>query len=266
MMTWRSESIRRFRDDAVVWRAYHPEWWSLLIALAAWGWLLGNADVQRVVWLGDVVTASWPRFLLDSVFAPLCSSVNNPSAGFDQRWLGWLLMVVAMMFPGQVNSVRLTAFASFDQRRHLAVSEFLLGYLGVWATVGAAGLALSIQFAQTNLSLAALVLLICGWELTRTKRRAWMQCHRVPIVRPAGHAADLSCLRWGVVQGIGCVGSCWALMLPMLLPNHPPLMMWLAFVLVMLQRFLIDPAGRRYRFVVVAVAIMAAIHLTGSPP
>ena len=262
MLIWRSESIQRFRDDAVVWRACHPEWWSLLMALAAWGWLLGNADLQRVVWLGDVATASWPRFLLDSVFAPLCASVNDPSTGFDQRWLAWLLMVVAMMFPSQVNAVRLTAFASFDQRRHLAVSEYLLGYLGVWATVGAAGLAMSIQFAQVKLPLAALVLLICGWELTNTKRRAWMQCHRVPILRSAGHAADLSCLKWGVVQGIGCVGSCWVLMLPMLLPNHPPLMMWLAFALVTLQRFLIDPAGRRYRFVVAVVAIIAAIHLT----
>lgn len=263
-MTWKSESIQRYRDQAVVWRVCHPEWWPLLLAAVAWGWLLGNADLQRMVWLSDVAIASWQRFLLESVFAPLCSAVNNPGNSFALRWLGWELMVVAMMFPGLTNSVRLTAFASFAQRRQVAVLEFLVGYLGVWAMAGAVGLALSTRFAQVNIPWAALVLLFCGWELTQTKRRAWMQCHRAPILLPTGHAADLSCLRWGVVQGAGCVGSCWAFMLPMVLPNHPPLMMWLAFALVLLQRLLIDPAGRRYRFFIIGVAALAAIQLTAS--
>ncbi len=48
----------------------------------------------------------------------------------------WMLMVVAMMFPLVIGSVRTVAARSLWRRRHRAIAGFLTGYAGAWFLVG----------------------------------------------------------------------------------------------------------------------------------
>ena len=66
----------------------------------------------------------------------LARSAACHQLSFWADWQRWLLMVVAMMLPLMLPSVRWTAERSFRARERRAMAGYLLGYLAPWAILG----------------------------------------------------------------------------------------------------------------------------------
>lgn len=172
------------RMRRLVW--HHPEWWALGLALCAWAVLIaanvGEDGTER---------AEAHQHLVDSIGSSLLVGIAH-----------WQLMVMAMMLPVVVPSLRVAAFRSLWRRRHRAVAGFLVGYLAVWAL---AGLAVSCLLAwvpglthawQSEAAAGAFFLAAC-WQWSRIKQRALVACHRTIPLSPSGSRADRDCIVFG---------------------------------------------------------------------
>jgi predicted metal-binding membrane protein len=199
------------------WAASHPEWWGLTLSVAAWFTLLLGASRDEM---------------------PLCTS--TPQSPFPDAFFDWTLMTLAMMPPLVVLSIRHVGFRSPGNRRHLAIGEFLIGYLGVWIAIGtiflvvvslvAAGPAFTTDRRIVTAAAYGAAIL---WQFTPLKRRALWRCHRiVPIAIESWHA-DMCCLRFGIGTGLDCLASCWLMMtVPLFAQHSAPVMACLQAAMV----------------------------------
>ena len=150
----------------------------------------------------------------------------------------WLLMTVAMMGPVALVGVRHTALNSLQWRRGRAVAEFSTGYLAVWAAVGAAAIAAAeAKPLPRDVGLSVVLTGAAAWELSAAKRRVSRACHR-PLPLPLyGWPAERGALVFGLRQGVACVGTCWGLMLTMVVvPGAHLLWMTALTCLIAMQR------------------------------
>ena len=67
------------------------------------------------------------------------------------------------------------------------------------------------RMAASGFVLAAL------WQLPPVKRRALRRCHRTFPLTLTGWGAHRDCFVHGTGYGMGCIGSCWAMMLGLML-------------------------------------------------
>jgi predicted metal-binding membrane protein len=141
----------------------------------------------------------------------------------------WLLMTVAMMGPVALVGIRHTGLNSLRWRRGRAVAEFSAGYLAVWTVIGVAALAAaeSTTPLTSDLRLAAVLAGAVAWELSAAKRRASRACHRPTPLPLYGWPAERGALLFGLRQGTSCVGTCWCLMLTMVVVPGAHLL-WMA--------------------------------------
>jgi predicted metal-binding membrane protein len=237
------------------WAKVHPEWWALTVSLAAWAVMLGPGPVSGL----------WPLCL---------SPAPDRGVGFldtlHGAWrsgaltgmlFGWVMMTLAMMPPLAVSQIRHVAVRSFATRRNRAVAAFLGGMAGVWLLIGVIGM-MVLGGAPVALSghpeVAA-----AAWQLGPMKRAALLRCHRTVPLAAAGWRANWDCLRYGLTHGLGCVGSCWALMLAMTLASHRPVAGLCIQVVALAER-----RSRRPRFELSALAlgICALMSLVGLEP
>jgi predicted metal-binding membrane protein len=193
----------RLIKPVVAWAARHPEWWALAISLAAWLCFI-------LVAFDDGM--------------PLCTGA--PSSRLLGVFFDWMLMTLAMMPPLVVPSVRHVGFRSLRDRRHVAIAEFLAGYLGIWLATGYVLLILFFAFDAVSFGTGHGIVAIAAygaailWQLTPLKQRALWRCHRTVPLSLESWRADVSCLRFGVSIGFDCFSSCWLLMvLPLLMPH-----------------------------------------------
>jgi predicted metal-binding membrane protein len=129
----------------------------------------------------------------------------------------WGLMLAAMMAPALVAPVGHVYLHSFAKRRVWLAVLFLIGYAAVWMAAGYVLLALvrvvrSLATEPRLLALGALAL-AAAWQCSPSKQRCLNRCHERREVAAFGAAADIGALRFGLRDGMWCVGSCWALML-----------------------------------------------------
>jgi predicted metal-binding membrane protein len=172
-------------------------------------------------------------------------------------------MVLAMMLPATLPTVRAVSLRSMWDRRYQAPAIFLSAYILIWAAVGAIALA-AWRIAgfqhSVNPAAAAGVMLVVGavWQLTPQHNRFLKRCHRTLPLGARGYAADRACVRYGAYHGRQCVGSCWPLMLVMI-PGHylPELMVTLA-ALSTWERLALRP---RRRACAAGLAGLAALTL-----
>jgi predicted metal-binding membrane protein len=135
--------------------------------------------------------------------------------------LAWALMLVAMMLPLMTAPVRHVRDRSFAHRRVRATVLFLVGYGALWMAAGVllSALALVIRSAREHplIPTALVVLVVMAWQVSPLKQGCLNRLHAHPRLAAFGVAADVDSLRFGLVHGGWCVGSCWGLMLlPML--------------------------------------------------
>lgn len=130
---------------------------------------------------------------------------------------GWLLMLAAMMTPLLAAPVRYVLDRSFARRRVRAVALFLAGYLVLWMAAGAGIVAVALGvrlYALTSfLPLVVVAGLVCLWQCSPLKQCCLNHAHAHPALAAFGPAADRDALRFGLMHGAWCVGSCWGLML-----------------------------------------------------
>lgn len=201
----------------LAWRS--PESWSLALSGLAWVWLAART-----------ASAADPASGTHAVHQPLASAdavVASVAAGL----VDWSLMVVAMMVPLVAASVRMVAARSLWRRRHRAVITFLSSYVLVWSVVGWAALALVTLWLGSVASpvpVTVALLLAAAWQTTSAKQRALMACHRSAPLAPHGWRATRDCAHYGLLAGLRCAASCWAMMLACALAHHSVLVMAVA--------------------------------------
>ncbi len=140
--------------------------------------------------------------------------------------LGWMLMIVAMMLPMSIPALAHIRLSTFAHARWRAMALFLAGYGAVWLMAGWVMKAIDmlLRNAATELqlpvhqpALAAAAVLALVWQVSPAKQRCLNRCHAHPSLAAFGWPAARDALALGLRHGVWCVGSCWALMLLVLL-------------------------------------------------
>jgi predicted metal-binding membrane protein len=213
----------------------HPEWWTLALSAGAWIVLLSRG-----------------------LLSPQGHHPPDHNAPFALwAWaaatVDWLLMVVAMMLPLVLFSIRLTAARSLWRRRHRAIGGFLVGYMIPWLIVGSGVAALDValgldRWLQLVPWLGGIGFGVAAiWQLAPVRSRALVACHRTVPIAPHGWRADRDCLRFGWLSGVQCAISCWALMVACVLAGHNLTAMLCATLIGGAERYFVRP-GQRVTF------------------
>lgn len=150
----------------------------------------------------------------------------------------WFLMLLAMMSPLLGGAIKHLWVRSLSRRRIRAITLFVVGYITVWMLAGAV---LLLGAEQLNVlsafgwfaAPATGLLIVFAWQASPLRQMCLNRCHWTARLSAFGLRADWDCLRFGLIKGCWCVGSCWALMfLPLLFPSvHLPLMLLVTFYL-----------------------------------
>lgn len=134
-----------------------------------------------------------------------------------------VLMPLAMMAPLVLGGLRHAALSTFWARRHRAAGLYLAGYLGVWVAAGAllmVGVFALASLAGWQLVTDGAFAIAVGWQFMAPKRRALRRCDGRVSVPGDGWRADRACLSNGVVSGLACAASCWAIMAAVVAAHH----------------------------------------------
>jgi predicted metal-binding membrane protein len=215
----------------------------LLLSAAAWMLLAVQPGGMALAHCPPAMmrAATWPASL-DMLLA------RNPPATLA---LGWALMLAAMMLPLLIAPVRHVRDRSFAQRRARAIALFVSGYTGVWMVAGAVLLSLAMAArlaAPVSLApVAAAAAIALVWQFSPVKQLCLNRGHAHAALAAFGPAADLDALRFGVMHGVWCVGSCWALMLVPLLVSTGHLAAMAVVSLWLFAEKLDRPMPRRWR-------------------
>lgn len=187
----------------------HPELGAAAVVAAAWVTLVVLAARAGGVLSG---TAGMAGMDMGSPVAPR-SAWSSAAAGLPF----WMLMTIAMMGPAALASVGHTGRSSLAWRRRRAMAEFSAAYLAVWAAFGllAQTAAATVPAVPGPAALAVVLAAATAWQLTPLKRRCLIACHRAMPLPPRGWRAEKGALRFGLRNGLSCLGSCWCLMLIM---------------------------------------------------
>jgi predicted metal-binding membrane protein len=155
------------------------------------------------------------------------TSVGTTTAWLTADWLvsaglGWMLMIVAMMLPMSIPALAHIRLSTFAHVRWRAMALFLAGYGAVWLLAGWVMKAIDmlLRNAATDLHLTAVAtaaVLALVWQVSPAKQRCLNRCHDHRPLAAFGWPAARDALGLGLRHGTWCVGSCWALMLLVLL-------------------------------------------------
>jgi len=172
---------------------------------------------------------------------PEITPAGMPHDGWQLAAANWLLMLVAMMAPVLAPAIYHIRVSSLSRRRTRSTLLFVAGYAGVWIAAGAVLLSL-VDFPRAiglppYMAAAALLAFALVWQFSPFKQTCLNRCHEQPSLDAFGRGADRDVLRYGVMHGTWCAGSCWAWMtLPMLLPQGHLPAMGLAALLIYCER------------------------------
>jgi predicted metal-binding membrane protein len=201
-----------------------------------------------------------PRFVLFPVGCPAGMQTMSSSASLQMQVAisqpgsfatGWVLMLAAMMAPLLIAPVRHVRDRSFSRRRARAIGQFVAAYVAIWIAVGFILLKL-VMAARLVTSGSSFLLAITAvaliWQFSPIKQRCLNRCHSHPALAAFGLTADLDALRFGVSHGMWCAGSCWALMLLLLVVSRGHLALMAAVTLWLVAERLETPIPPRWRW------------------
>jgi predicted metal-binding membrane protein len=143
-------------------------------------------------------------------------------------------MTAAMMLPLAAREADRIAAASLWRRRHVAVIEYLAGYLGVWSVFGLTAIWLVSTVWPHGAPLAAAALALAAaaaWQVTPLRKRALRRCGRPAYLHVRGFSADCDCVVAGTAYGRRCLLTCAPVMAVMALAHSVTLMVALTIVL-----------------------------------
>jgi predicted metal-binding membrane protein len=143
-----------------------------------------------------------------------------------------------MMLPVIAPQARRVALRSLWHRRHRAIVWFLVGYLVVWAAIGAVLVRVLAAIGGRHLAAPVLVVVLVVaalWQVSRPRRRVLRRCEAPRPAAPRSWAADHACVTTGWRAGLRCAVTCGPAMLAMAI-SHNPLLMSGLLVLLLSER------------------------------
>lgn len=164
---------------------------------------------------------------------------------------GWILMVGAMMLPKLIMPIQHIYDQSLKRRRFRSALLFTFGYVAIWAIAGLLMVGIILGFSllipQSYLPAILVGIIAVIWQFSPVKQQCLNRGHNHQALAAFGWKADRDAFLFGVMHGIWCVGSGWALMLfPMLLPEgHNLAMLFVTFL--MLSEHMEHPRLPRWR-------------------
>lgn len=231
-------AIASTRTVLAAWVGAHPEWLVFLAIVAAWCAVFSSA----LPLLGSLRLDHG----LSEIYRSVCGSGQWATGlGRANAVQGGMIMIVAMMLPRMIPEIRWAAFSSLKHNQVLATLVVSLGYLAAWTLYVIAFNALltiggNYYRADSRQAQAVYFLIAAAWQFTSWKRICRTKCHQSLPLPPNGFQAFRAWLTYGALQGAWCVGSCWALMLPMLSPGHAIGLTVLLFLAVIAERLWVD--------------------------
>lgn len=191
---------------------------------------------RPALWINTIALAAAVLLVLD-VLPATGAGHHGPGHGGGsllRDWVGWSLMVTAMMLPLVAPVVCRAAAGGLWARRRQTVTEYLLGYLTPWLVVGLVGAvvvrAVFPHPVGTGATVTALVL-AAAWHVAPPRRRLMSRCGAVQPGALRGRRATVDALRNGWVVGLRCIATCFPAMTVMLLSHQLLLMAAIAVVL-----------------------------------
>jgi len=169
----------------------------------------------------------------------------------SSQLLGWGLMVVAMMLPKLTIPIKYIYASSLKRNRFPSSLLFTFGYMAVWMAIGVVMIAvisgLHLLMPGSYIPAVVTVIIAIIWQFSPVKQRCLNRGHDHWRLAAFGWPAHRDALFFGVMHGVWCVGSGWAIMLfPMLLPaGHNLAMILVTFI--MLSEHLEHPRIPRWR-------------------
>jgi predicted metal-binding membrane protein len=184
---------------------------------------------------------------------------------FVEIWW-WIVMVVAMMLPLIVDSIRVTAVRSLWARRDWAIIVFILGYLVPWMLAGSfISAAIVILHGQRwfhpTIATSLAFGLAAVWQLTAAKKHMLRSCHRTIPIAPKGWRANLDCLWYGWTIGGNCLLNCGALMMACPLSGHNVAVMAGVASISAAERYTLRPRQRVFSAATAVVGLICACFL-----
>ncbi|HEV2173394.1 MAG TPA: DUF2182 domain-containing protein [Nitrospira sp.] len=212
--------------------------WILVLSAAAWALLTVEAHTLHLAHCVGLTRDAMPLTASFAMFVRMNQPGSLPG--------GWVLMLAAMMSPVLISPIRHIRLGCFVHRRARMTALFALGYAVIWMSTGLPLLLIEVgvQFLKPASYVPAAVIAIVAiiWQCSPMKQHCINGCHSQAPLSAFGVAADSDALRFGLVHGAWCAGSCWAWMLfPMLLPHGHLLAMVAVTVLVWSER--LEPSG-----------------------
>lgn len=229
--------------------ARHPEWWVLLAGAAAWAWMIAIPHP------GAAHGGHGGHAAHHAAAAPAPLGVGALA-----------VMVLAMMLPLTVASVRHVARSGRWARRHRSIAGFLAGYLGVWMVmmiVLAATWSIASSLAGWRAAAVAVTTLAVLWEIAPAAWRQMRRSRRGDGLTERGWRGDAACARFGAGAGVRCGSSCWALMAACVAFGHSMPVMAVLFGVQLSARYPQRPVRIVAALAVLAVCI-AAIAARGA--
>jgi predicted metal-binding membrane protein len=171
-----------------------------------------------------VCALAWVWMLAHVAASPRLTCCH-PHPPLSEDAAGWVGMVLAMMLPVTLASVRDVADRSYRARRSRAVVAYLAGYLACWLALGVAVVAAHQAFARTPHVATALCVVGAAWCFLPARERWRRRAHRRIAMCPVGPRADLDAWLQGAMQGAPCVAACWPVLAACAFAGHPLLLM-----------------------------------------
>jgi predicted metal-binding membrane protein len=157
---------------------------------------------------------------------------------FSSQLIGWGMMVVAMMLPKLILPIQQIYIQSFKRYRFLYSFLFVLGYIGVWMVAGVfmigAIIGLNLLMPMSYIPALGVLIIAIVWQFSPIKQQFLNKGHDHWSLAAFGWKANQDALLYGIMHGVWCVGSGWAIMLfPMLLPKgHNLAMIVVTFIMI----------------------------------
>ena len=157
---------------------------------------------------------------------------------FSSQFIGWGLMVIAMMLPKLILPIQFIYKQSFKRYRFVCSLLFVFGYILTWMIVGVFMIAIIMGFnlllPMSYIPAMGMFAIAIVWEISPMKQWFLNLGHDHRILPAFGWKAFRDSLSFGLTHGVWCIGSGWALMLfPMLLPEgHNVAMLMVTFVMI----------------------------------
>jgi predicted metal-binding membrane protein len=261
-------------------RAYAPQAWIYLVAGVAA--VAAITEHLRSSGMGDRMAVCAGHSGLSQMagmekMGPMTDTHPAVTAmGVGSIWVWWVVMVMAMMLPVAAPSAARLAFDSLWRRRHLAMLEYLIGYLAIWAVfgVGAIWAVFKIWPAGAPWVVVVAVLLAAAlWQVTRLRKRLLRRCGGRTFVNVYGWRADRDCVLAGCTYGRRCALICAPVMGVMALEHSAILMVAITGLLLSERAPGPNPADRPGRpleaiclaGLAVLVGGLAVLHLGSLP-